>query len=578
MRYMGLLSLLTIAGLAWPEGAGAATEPKSWGYLHAQCWQEQVSEPRNICEVGLDGEPSLAVIVSNIVRLDSKSFDPYARFKAELKRLHGLDMEPREAGPIASWEWAEAALVQAMRITRRVEKGKVAFLALSLEPERLADEPNAEEMEQMPPPLPDVTAAWQDEALTLWRTDTGCGLRDRDGKDILPALVTDPFGEAGESCPFQVASGYGLYAFHVPRNGAVCGEAGICTEIYGPDGNLMLVADYSPSLLTIHRDLHNIGLLVTGDRVQRLWSFPEQRYVSGPHPFLNVGPRDRIIVAGASIRHDRVAVVFEHHRARHDEPDYAQFFLDTRRFEEVALSNRRPLAKEATRLPPFARYERADIAACADDFTWVHSPATRDYLEQAFYEFDKHFRAIAAMLPRHIDAALNAPDDERAHRFNRLGLQLDALPRHLARLLPGVRGPADSAQIARLAGGFEFQSIDTPDRDAPRVDYLRAALAEEMIGTAQGEDRAHRTIDAFLTSLGKLRYAIRRAEAAIPHPETRAAEAMLLKDEAAELGRNWRDGFRPVAERAIFGDRPARLGDRLRPRVRAMCDWSGSNG
>lgn len=152
-----LAALLALPGLAAP--AQAAGDPESWGYLHAQCWQEQVAEPRNICEVGLDDEPVLAIIVSNIVRLDDKSFDPYVRFTAELKRLHGLDMAPREAGPIASWEYAEAAQVEAMRITRRVEKGKVAFLALSLEPERLAEEPNAEEVEQMPPPLPGVTAA-----------------------------------------------------------------------------------------------------------------------------------------------------------------------------------------------------------------------------------------------------------------------------------------------------------------------------------------------------------------------------------------------------------------------------------
>src|SRR5690606_10877133 len=61
---------------------------QGWGYLHAQCMQERAVEPRNICEVGPDDEPVLAIIVSNIVRLDEKSFDPYARFTGELKRLH----------------------------------------------------------------------------------------------------------------------------------------------------------------------------------------------------------------------------------------------------------------------------------------------------------------------------------------------------------------------------------------------------------------------------------------------------------------------------------------------------------
>src|SRR5690606_3231803 len=62
-----LAALLASAGLTGP--AQATGDRESWGYLHAQCWQEQVVEPRNICEVGLNDEPVLAIIVSNIVRL-----------------------------------------------------------------------------------------------------------------------------------------------------------------------------------------------------------------------------------------------------------------------------------------------------------------------------------------------------------------------------------------------------------------------------------------------------------------------------------------------------------------------------
>lgn len=566
-----LAALLALPGLAAP--AQAAGDPESWGYLHAQCWQEQVAEPRNICEVGLDDEPVLAVIVSNIVRLDDKSFDPYVRFTAELKRLHGLDMAPREAGPIASWEYAEAAQVEAMRITRRVEKGKVAFLALSLEPERLAEEPNAEEVEQMPPPLPGVTAAWQDEALTVWRTDTACGLRDRDGKEILPALVTDPFGETGEGCPFQAAPGYGLYAFHVERSGSICGTKGVCTEIYGPDGNLMLVADYSPSLLTVHRSLHNLGLLVTGERIQRLWSFPERRYVSGALPFFNLGRDDRVLVGDTTIRHNRVAVIFERHRSIATEPfsdtadEYALFFLDTRRFEDVMLAN--PPALAAPEEPPaFARYEAETIEPCADESVLLLGADRRaeQYLKNSYYEFDKHFRVLAGSLARDIDAAKSEPA-----RATRIAERLDALMPRLARLLTGVAAPADSLAVARIAGSFEFQSPEGVQPGDGHTAWLRAALAEEMV---LGEDHvaadeAGERIDAFLTSLGRVRYRLRRLEARTEERD-RDADIAALQRDAQALVRAWRDGFDPVLKMALFDGTP-RLSERLHRRIRAMC-------
>jgi hypothetical protein len=236
-----LAACLCMPALA--ETVADRSQAQSWGFLYAQCWQEQVAEPRHICEVGLDEEPSLAIIVSSIVPFFDDALDPGAIFASELRRLHGLEMEGREIIPFATWQEARNSLDDTLRHHRRIEGGKVAFLAVSLEPERLVEEPNAEEIDQLPPPIPDLTVAWQDEALTLWRTDNACGLRSADGEEIRPELIPDPFGEAGEGCPFQVAQGYGIYAFHVPRNGAVCGEAGICTEFYDPDGNLMLVAD-----------------------------------------------------------------------------------------------------------------------------------------------------------------------------------------------------------------------------------------------------------------------------------------------------------------------------------------------
>ncbi|SKB94151.1 hypothetical protein [Sphingopyxis flava] len=564
--------LLSAAPLYAGE-VGNDAPPDGWGYLHAQCWQEQVAEPRNICEAGPDDEPVLAIIVSNIVRLDEKSFDPYARFTGVLKRLHGLDMEPREAGPIATWEFAEAALVQAMRITRRVEKGKVAFLALSLEPERLADEPNAEEIEQMPPPLPDVTAAYQDETLTVWRSGNACGLRDKDGNEILPALVTDPFGEAGEGCPFQVAPGYGLYAFHVERSGTICGEKGVCTEIYGPDGNQMLVADYSPALLTPHRSLHNLGLLVTGERIQRLWSFPERRYVSGELPFLDLGPNERVLVAETTIRHNRVAVIFERHRSPATDPfadeadEYALFFLDTRQFEDVVLVD--PPATAPPEAPPaFARYEAEAIEPCAGESAWLLSEDRRaeQYLKNSYYEFDKHFRAFTGTLAHEIDAA--KADSERAAR---MAVRLDTLMPRLARLLTGVGAPADSLAVARVAGSFEFQQPERAQPGDGHAAWLRAALADEMV---RGEDYAAadlagERIDAFLTSLGKLRYGLRRLEAQTEAPD-RGADIAGLQRDARALLRDWRDGFDPVVKKAIFDDVPG-LAERLHRGVRAMC-------
>ncbi len=570
-------SLFAGAVLAFPASVQAVGEPERWGYLYAQCMQEPVKEPRSICETAADEEPRLAVIVSNMVRFDSKSFDPYARFTSELKRLHGLDREPRDVMPFSTWQEAEAALEENLRLNRRVEKGNIALLALSTEPDRQADETNAEEIERMPPPLPDVTAAYRDEALTIWHTGAACGLRDKDAGNILPALVADPFGEAGEGCPFQVAPGYGLYAFHVERNGAVCGAKGVCTEIYGPDGRRMLVADYSPNLLTAHRSLHPLGLLVTGERVQRLWSFPEQRYVSPALPFVGLGPDERVLVGEATIRHNRVAVIFERHRspatqAFSDTADeYALFFLDTRRFEDVVVADPPALAAPEN-FPAFARYEAEAIEPCADDSAWLlgDDPRAEHYLKNSYYEFDKHFRAFAGRLARDLGAA----KADRAAAAQ-LAARLDAQMPRLARLLTGVGAPADSLAVARVAGSFEFQNPAQVRPDDGHVAWLRAALARDMVlgGNYAAADLAGERIDAFLTALGKVRYGLRGLAA--PSATGRGgAEAAALDTDVQALVRDWRDGLRPVFERAILDGSP-RLAERLHRQVRALCSESG---
>lgn len=537
-------------------------QPQGWGFLYAQCWQEQVAEPHHICEVGLDEEPSLAIIVSSIVLFFDDAPDPGAIFASELKRLHGLEMEGREVMPFATWQEARKSLDETLRHHRRIEDGKVAFLAVSLEPQRLTEEPNAEEIDQSPPPIPDLTLAWQDETSTLWRTDDACGLRSSGGREIHPELIPTPFGEAGEGCPFQVAEGYGIYAFHVPRNGVVCGETGVCTEFYDPDGNLMLVADYSPRPLPVHRDLHGIGLIVTGDRIQRLWSFTERRYLTEELPFRDIGPDDRVSVPGGSIRHNRLAVIFEHHHAAKEEPDYATFFLDTRRFEEVALQNPPSLALEAAP-PPFVAFETEKIDACADGSSWLLDGDRRaeNYLRQSYFDFDKHFRSLSGSFMRDLETAPNSPAQAAI-----LGRRLDALMPRLGRLLNGASVPADSLQVARLAGSFELQSPDLPDPDDGHTVWLRAALAQEMVvGRDAAADEAGDRIDAFLTSLGRVRYRLRRIE---NRPLT--VHARTLREEVQELERNWRDGLNPVINRAIFGG-PQGLGERLHPYIREMC-------
>ncbi len=570
-------SLFAGAALAFPASVQAVGEPERWGYLYAQCMQELAKEPRSICETAANEKPRLAIIVSNIVRFDSKSFDPHARFTSELKRLHGLDMEPRGVMPFSTWQEAEAALEANLRLNRRVEKGNIALLALSLEPDRLADEPNAEESERMPPPLPDVTAAYRDETLDVWRTGAACGLRDKDGREILPALVADPFGEAGEGCPFQIAPGYGLYAFHVERNGAVCGPKGVCTEIYGPDGNLMLVADYSPNLLTAHRSLHPLGLLATGERVQRLWSYPEQRYVSPSLPFVGLGPDERVPVGDAMVRHNRVAVIFERHRspatqAFSDTADeYALFFLDTRRFEDVVVADP-PVFAAPDNVPAFARYDAEAIEPCADNSAWLLGGDRRaeQYLKNSYYEFDKHFRVFTGRLARDLDAA----KADRAAAAQ-LGAQLDTQMPRLARLLTGVDAPADSLAVARVAGSFEFQNpAPVPPGDG-HIAWLRAALARDMVsgGDYVAADLAGERIDAFLTALGKVRYGLRRL-AAPSDAARRDDDFAALDADAQALVRDWRDGLRPVFERAILNGSP-RLGERLHRQIRVLCSESG---
>lgn len=570
-------SLAAILLALFLTSAAHASEPdddgplEGWGYLYAQCMQEPVAEPHSICEVAAGEEAVLAIIVSNIIRLGDGSPDPHARFRRELMRLEGLDMQPHEVMPFATWQEAEASLNDMLAANRRVEDGKIAFLALSLEPERLAEEPNEEEMAQAPPPLPDVTLPFQHEALEVWRTGQACGLRRADGTEILPAQVHDPFGEVGEGCPFQIAPGYGLYAFHVPRNGTICGEAGICTEIYGPDGSLLLVADYSPTLLTVHRSLQNLGLLVTGERVQRLWSFPERRYVSGDLPLLDLGPEERVLVGEATIRHNRIAVSFERHRTDATLPfndladEYALFFLDTRRFEDVVLADPPPAAP-AAQAPAFARYEAEKVEPCRDDSDWLVDGDHREeqYLANSYHDFDKNFRVLAANHARDIEAAKTDPA-----RIAQLATSLDAMMPRLARLIDGVDAPADSLAVARVAQSFEFQQPEIPSlRDGPAV-WLRAALALDIV---VGQDLAFVQVDAFLTSLGRVRYGLRRLEA-MGEGTDRAAAFAELESDASTLVRDWRDGFDPTLKKALFGG-PLRLEQRLHRQVVAMCTYA----
>lgn len=133
--YIGSVKLLvaTMAAMltctSAPAGAQDGPERDAssdwWGYLHAQCWQEPVTwELRNICETDAGEEPGLAVIVSSIVRFDSKSFDPHGAFTEEVKRLHGLDMEGRAVMPFATWQEAEKAQYDSLRAARRLEGGQ----------------------------------------------------------------------------------------------------------------------------------------------------------------------------------------------------------------------------------------------------------------------------------------------------------------------------------------------------------------------------------------------------------------------------------------------------------------------
>src|SRR5690606_30595504 len=153
--------------------------------------------------------------------------------------------------------------------------------------------------------------------------------------------------------------------------------------------------------------------------------------------------------------------------------------------------------------------------------------------------------------------------------------RLDALMPRLARLLHGVDAPADSLAVARVAGSFEFQAPETARPDDGHAAWLRAALAEEMV---LGEDRAAADkagehVDAFLTSLGKVRYGLRRLEART-EVRDRDEDVAALQRDAQSLVRDWRDGFDPVLQTAIFQEESG-LAERLHRRVDAMCPEEG---
>ena len=254
---------------------------------------------------------------------------------AQLLAKRTIDFEPevREVEPYVSFREAEDELIRMVRINRKLLKGQVAFTGIALAPDRLDDEPTPKEAAREPAPFPPLMAGFPPPDARIVRGENSCALITASGKEVLPQLMHDAWDEDGFSCPFQLYEGIGIYGFHVRRNGAVCGEDGICTELYDAAGNYVGVIYHSPDPVFSVDMLQRFGLIASGTQQQYLYSIPERMHLGLPLPFAGLHWDDSVRIASDAIVDDRLAIVFEYTRAVDGKREDALFYIDTGRFE-----------------------------------------------------------------------------------------------------------------------------------------------------------------------------------------------------------------------------------------------------
>lgn len=335
LHLLAVLALIVGSPLAAADGDDEGRAP-GWYYLWAQCVQEPSTwDDPALCSMGVEGEWYQALAISSVFNQQGDDRQAYEVFEAEASRRFGFEVQAADVGPFASFSEAEQAIVESLRFSRMLQKGKLAVTAIALEPERLDDEPNDEERLAEPGPLPPVMESFKGGGAIVWRDEGAklCGLRLADGREIAPELVTDLWGEQGEGCPRELVAESGIFRFDVPRSGMVCGEAGVCTELFDSAGHWIGVIEQTPDPVFLIDFFTDWGIIATGTSSQRLYSIPERRFLFERWPGARTGKEGRITITGGAIIDDRLAVLIEHEDGLR-EPETGYFWLDTMTFDE----------------------------------------------------------------------------------------------------------------------------------------------------------------------------------------------------------------------------------------------------
>jgi hypothetical protein len=329
-----LLAAIIGSPIAAADGGGEGQAP-GWYYLWAQCVQEPSTwDDPALCSMGVEGETYQALAISSVFNQHGDDRQAYETFEAEASRRFGFEVQATAVGPFAGFAEAEQAIVEALRFSRMLQKGKLAVTAIALDPERLDDEPNDEERQAEPGPLPPVMESFKGGGATVWRDESAksCGLRLADGREIAPELVTDLWGQQGEGCPRELAPQSGIFRFDVPRSGMICGETGVCTELFDSAGHWIGVIEQTPEPVFLIDFFTDWGIIAAGTSSHRLYSIPERRFLFERWPGARVGEEGRISITGGAIIDDRLAVLIAHEDGL-SEPQTGRFWLDTMTFD-----------------------------------------------------------------------------------------------------------------------------------------------------------------------------------------------------------------------------------------------------
>lgn len=327
-------ALAACSGDAGGHSRDDETTP-GWYYLWAQCPQEpSTSDERFLCDEGIEGEQAQALAISSVFRVETGYDAERALFATEVVRRFGFEAQVQQAGPFPGFPAAEAEIVRTLQDSRRIHKGLLAVTPVALEPERLDHEPNDEERRTEPAPLPPIMESFKGGNATLWRNDASrtCGLRLPDGTEVTPDYVTDLWGERGEGCPARLVEGWDIFRFDVPRSGMICGNNGVCTELYDSEGYWIGVIEETPYPMLSIDLFHNWGIIAAGLGNSRLYSIPERRFLFERWPGPASDEESRVIVTGAAIIEGRLGVMIDREYADR-EPDIGVFWLDTMTFE-----------------------------------------------------------------------------------------------------------------------------------------------------------------------------------------------------------------------------------------------------